>query len=113
NDQLVVPQDALDPTPERPLFKARLLLPRVSNTIEVRYQWGDDRLRPFAVANAARLVQDVPAPRVELAALPSQTNKTILEIRGSVPPYFERLEVRLSHEPVGRYRLPLRPSKAG
>lgn len=111
NGQLVVPEEAAAPTGESPLFKALLFLPRQSNVIELRYQWGDDTLRPFAVANAARLVQEVPAPRVELADLPHETRVTSLMVSGRVRPYFEGLEVHLLHEQMGSYRLQLRPGQ--
>jgi hypothetical protein len=113
NEQLVAPEQVTEPTTESSIFKAVLTLPRHTNTIEVRYQWGDDIPRPFAVASDARLSQEVPAPRLDLVPVPPQTNKTGIDIAGRLSPYFDGLEVHLLHEQMGSYRLQLKPSRGG
>ncbi len=114
NDQLVVAEEVTEPLLYNPIFRAQVLLPRQTNTIEVRYKWGDDVSRRFAIANSARIVQAVSAPRIELTStLPARTQRTSMDLVGRVSPYYEGLKVQLFQEQVGSYALQLVPDGSG
>ncbi len=114
NDQLVVADEVTEPLLYNPIFRVQILLPRQSNTIEVRYKWGDDVPRRFAIANSARIVQAVAAPRIELTStLPARTQRTSVDLVGRVVPYYEGLKVQLFQEQVGSYALQLVPDGNG
>lgn len=83
-------------------FRARLPLPRVSNTIEVRYQLGDDFVffdPPSRVSNVR-----VSAPKIA-TELPERTGETRVTFRGTLSPFFEGLVLSLDHSSVSQYRL--------
>ena len=83
-------------------FRARLPLPRVSNTIEVRYQLGNDFVS-FVRASRISSVR-VSAPEITIE-LPERTAETLVKFRGTLTPFFEGLVLSLDHSSVSQYQL--------
>ncbi|MBI4582590.1 MAG: protein kinase [Planctomycetes bacterium] len=106
NENLVpsLKEDYVEPSFENPNFRTRLTLPRFSNTIEVRYEWGG-KIFPFALPARISDIQVV-APAIT-HQLPKATREPKVEVAGKVKPYFDGLAVTLNHKGVSSRRMRL------
>ncbi len=100
------------PTRDFPHFRTTVRLPRFSNSVEVRYEWGKE-IFPFSPPKVLTSVE-VAAPEIVLDPRPpGRTSQTSVVLSGSVTPYFEGLTVTLDQKGGSIRTIALKPETAG